>query len=102
METKEVTENKNVNQKIKLVKGEFTPSEATHIIIGLLDLKINFHKVQRLQNWEADHQGETSQLDSRIKELEKEKEMAKAYFTRIQGLGKNLKINGDLEINLSE
>ena len=73
MEPKELTEIETTTQKIQLVKGEFTPSEASHIIMNLIDEKINFHKLQRLQMWEGNHKSKTDQLDGRIEELEKEK-----------------------------
>lgn len=102
MEPKELTEIEKVTQKIQLVKGEFTPSEASHIIMNLIDEKINFHKLQRLQMWEGNHKSKTDQLDGRIQELEKEKEIAKKFINSIRGLGQNLSINGVLEISVSK
>jgi len=101
MDRKDINKETAVDQKIQLVKGDFTPLEASHVIIGLIDLKINFHKVQRLQHWEGNHECETSQLDKRIKELEKEKEIAVAYIKNLRGSGKKLKIDGVLDITLS-
>lgn len=101
METKEKIEDQKVDQTIQLVKGDFTPLEASHVIIGLIDLKINFHKVQRLQNWEGNHHCETEQLDNRIEELEKEKQIAIDYIKNLRGSGKKLKIDGVLDIRLS-
>ncbi|RZS93802.1 hypothetical protein [Aquimarina brevivitae] len=99
MKTEEVSKTKEVTQKIQLVKGEFTPSEAAHIVTNLIDEKINFHKLQRLQVWEGDHKRETNQLDNRIEELEKEKTIAKEYIKSLRASGKNLTINGTLEIS---
>jgi len=102
MEPKELTEIETTTQKIQLVKGEFTPSEASHIIMNLIDEKINFHKLQRLQMWEGNHKSKTDQLDGRIQELEKEKEIAKKFINSTRGLGQNLSINGVLEISVSK
>ncbi len=102
MDTKEMQTKEKVSQKIQLVKGEFTPSEASHIVIKLIDEKINFHKVQRLQIYEGNHKCETEELDARIKELEKERRIAKEFIKQTKGLGKNLKINGVLDISVSE
>lgn len=99
METKEVTTTK---QKIQLVKGEFTPSEAYDIIMALIDEKINFHKLQRLQFWEGNHLGKTDQLDDRIKELSEEKQKTQEFLARTRKSGKNYVINGVLEIVLAE
>lgn len=35
---------------IKLVDGEFTPSQALDILSTLIDEKINYHKVEKLQH----------------------------------------------------
>ena len=94
METKELTQIANAIQKIQLVKGEFTPSEASDVIMNLIDVKINFHKIQRLQIWEGNHICKTNQLDGRIQELEKEKEIAREFIDSKRGLGQNLIING--------
>tara|TARA_R110002033_G_scaffold48806_1_gene95254 strand:+ start:17672 stop:17980 length:309 start_codon:yes stop_codon:yes gene_type:complete len=102
METKELKKTEEVSQKIQLVKGEFTPSEASHIIMNLIDEKINFHKIQRLQVWEGDHKCKTDKLDGRIEELEKEKMIAKEFINSTRGLGQNLKINGILEISVAK
>ena len=107
METKDLkqkalTQNEKVTQKIQLVKGEFTPSEASHIILNLIDEKINFHKLQRLQIWEGDDKCKTDNLDGRIKELEKEKKIAREFIKSTRGLGQNLKIDGVLEITVAE
>ncbi len=101
MKTKELAPTEKLNQKIQLVKGEFTPSEASDIIINLINEKINFHKLQRLQMWEGDHACKTDELDGRIGELEKEKAIAREFINIIKGLGKNLKINGVLEITVA-
>lgn len=91
-----------IDQKLQLVKGEFTPSEASHIITNLLDQKINFHKIQQLQVWEGDHKCETESLETRIQELQQEKLIANEFIHTIQNLGKKLKINGVLEIEVIE
>lgn len=102
METKELKKSEKVAQKIQLVKGEFTPSEASHIIMNLIDEKINFHKIQRLQIWEGDHKCKTDDLDGRIVELEKEKVIAREFINNSRGLGKNLEINGVLNISVAK
>ncbi|HEY5688675.1 MAG TPA: hypothetical protein VIS27_10275 [Yeosuana sp.] len=102
METKELKQTEKVAQKIQLVKGEFTPSEASHIVVNLIDEKINFHKIQRLQMWEGNHRCKTDLLDGRIKELEKEKVIAKEFINNIRSLGQNLNINGILEISVAQ
>lgn len=101
MKTKEVANIEKIKQKIQLVKGDFTPSEAVHIIRSLIDEKINFHKIQRLQIWEGNHKCNTEQLDGRIKELEKEKEIAHEFINKSRSSGQKLQINGTLEITVA-
>jgi len=102
METKELTQIEKATQKIELVKGGFTPSEASDVIMKLIDVKINFHKIQRLQIWEGNHKCKTNQLDGRIQELEREKEIAREFIDSKRGLGLNLIINGTLELSVAE
>lgn len=102
MKTKELTQIEKTTQKIQLVKGEFTPSEASHIVVNLIKEKINFHKIQRLQIWEGNHKCNTDAIDVRIKELEKEKEIAREFINKSRALGQNLKIDGVLKITVAE
>ena len=98
METQELEKVEVINKKIQLVKGEFTPSEASDIINALIDEKINFHKLQRLQLWERNHVGNTEHLNDRISELINEKENAINIISKARSMGSKLKINGILEI----
>lgn len=100
METKELVKPEKISQKIQLVKGEFTPSEASHVIGSLIDEKINFHKIQRLQQWEGNHYSNSDELDGRITELQKEKGIAKEFIAQSFQKNQMIKINGVLEISI--
>lgn len=102
MKSKEVTQIEKATQKIQLVKGDFTPNEASDVIMSLINEKISFHKLQRLQIWEGNHKCQTHQLDGRIGELEKERETAHEFINSIRSMGKNLKIDGILEISVAQ
>ena len=102
METKEGKTGENAVTNIQLVKGEFTPVEASHIIMNLISEKINFHKIERLQIWEANHNCKTEQIDARIEELENEKLVAKQLISIAKELGAKLKINSSLEVSFTE
>ncbi|WGK65514.1 hypothetical protein [Croceiramulus getboli] len=102
MKTAVLTPTAQAQQEIELVKGEFTPAEASDVVCALIDEKINFHKLQRLQQWEGDHHCETAPLDGRIKELEEEKRIARAFIAKTRGLGQCLKIEGTLKISLAD
>ncbi len=100
MKTKALEKAQIQKEEVQLVKGEFTPSEASHVILSLLDEKINFHKIQRLQLWEGDHKYDTEPLKKRIKELEAEKVKIQEFLARSPATGKNIKINGILNVSL--
>lgn len=100
METTEMTVTKKTKEKVQLVKGEFTASETYDIILALIDEKINFHKLQRLQLWEGNHRCKTDQLDGRIKELSDEKQKIKEYLINTRANNKKYEINGVLEIKM--
>jgi hypothetical protein len=98
MKTKELQRTESTTQKFQLVKGAFTPSEAAHVVMSLIDEKINFHKVQKLQLWEGNHKCQTGPLDGRIAELEQEKKAAAAFIEKTRKLGQSLEIDGILKI----
>lgn len=91
-----------VKQQFNLIEGEFTPSEANDVVSALIDEKINFHKVQRLQQWMGDCDSDDSGLNGRIGELEEEKRKAKAFFAEARKAGTKLVISGKLEISFVE
>ena len=63
MDTNVLTKPANIKQKFQLVKGDFSPSEASDVIMSLIDEKINFHQKQRLQNWEQNHKSNSDEID---------------------------------------
>ena len=91
-----------VIQKVQLVEGRFTPSEAADVISALISEKINFHKLQRLSILEGDETTNCAQTNSRIKELEDERMIAREFIKIAKMEGYNLKINGTLEISFDE
>ena len=102
METKTLEPKQTSKKNIQLVNGCFTPSEASDIINGLIDEKINFHKIQKLQIWEGNHVCKTKPLDDRISQLIEEKRTAKEFISEMRASGKKLKINGILEISIND
>lgn len=100
MQTKELEMTKVANHSVQLVKGEFTSLEALDIVIALIDEKINFHKLQRLQIWEGNHVCKTDYLNDRIVELEQEKQAIKDFISKTRIKGAKLKIKGTLELKV--
>ncbi len=101
MQTQEMEQAIETRQKVQLVKGEFTPSEAADILSALIDEKINFHKLQRLQRWEGNHKSDTGDLNNRIVELEESRDQALAFISQARKAGKQLHIKGTLELTLA-
>ncbi|MBP2283429.1 hypothetical protein H4V97_001747 [Flavobacterium sp. CG_23.5] len=100
MATNELTKTDKIMQKIQLVKGEFTPFEASNIIMSLIDQKINFHQRQKIQKWEENHESNSDELNDRITQLENEKQAAKEFISNAINGKTKLKINGTLEITI--
>ncbi|WP_417371816.1 hypothetical protein [Gelidibacter japonicus] len=89
-------------QKIQLVNGEFTPSQASDVIMSLINQKINYHKIEGLQLWERNHKYDQEPLSNRIKELEVERKIASDFISKMREEGKNLKITGILKMTALE
>lgn len=85
-------------KKVKLVDGEFTPTQASDIINALIDQKINYHKIENLQHWEQDHNSDPKPYMLRIQELEEEKKAIDSYISEIKKEGKKLSISGILTV----
>ena len=98
--TKRNNENKIENQHIKLVDGQFKPSEAADIIDSILDVKINFHKLKRLSITEGNCDDLCEYDNGRINELIDAKLDAKSFFSDARLQGKKLKINGSISIEI--
>jgi len=91
-----------VIQKVQLVEGKFSPSEASDIISSLIAEKINFHKLQRLGRSEGNINADCEYPNNRIEELEEERMIAKEFIKIARLEGKTLRINGTLEISFDQ
>ncbi|MFK7806373.1 MAG: hypothetical protein AB8F74_01105 [Saprospiraceae bacterium] len=91
-----------VVQKINLIEGEFSPSEASDLIGALIREKINFHKIQRLGQLIHDDCCDQAESRARIKELEEERKVAKEFISKARINGKKVTISGTLKITYDE
>ena len=89
-------------QKINLIDGIFTASEASDIINSVLKVKINFHKLHRLSITEGNEKDECAYDSSRITELMNEQIIAKEFFSQARLEGKKLKMSGIIQIEIEE
>lgn len=89
-----------VMHKVKLVDGKFTALEAKEVINALIDEKINFHKIHRLALCEGNENSNTSFDDSRVGQLMREKEDFREIYMEAKRAGKQLRIQGTLEIEI--
>ena len=91
-----------VLQKIRLVDGTFTPSEASDVVSSLIREKINFHKIQRLGMFIHDEDEDAAELNQRVQELMDERKRAKAIIAEARARGLNVRINGILEVTFED
>ncbi|MGY5846831.1 hypothetical protein ACW6QP_05380 [Salegentibacter sp. HM20] len=89
-------------KKIELVRGSFTNSEAAHLLSTLLNEKINFYKIQKLQLWEGNHSCNTEKFDNRIAELEQSTVTIKKWLADQKNNGSNIKIEGQLKLTIED
>lgn len=103
METLEITTPSNMtNQKIKLIDGCFTSTEAADIIHAVLDVKINFHKLQRLSRTEGNTEDSCQFDNGRIDELIAEQIRSKELLKAARLDGKKLRMTSTILIEVDE
>ncbi|WP_025742208.1 hypothetical protein [Aquimarina pacifica] len=89
-------------QKVNLINGCFSPSEAATIINSLLQEKINFHKLQRLSLTEGNNQNTCEFDNKRIDELIYEQALAKEFFSQARLDGKKLVVKSTISIEIEQ
>lgn len=89
-------------QKIDLINGRYTASEAADIINSVLDVKINFHKIHRLSITEGNENDKCEHDNGRISELMHEKQIAKEFFAQARVQGKKLKMTSVIQIEIED
>ncbi len=98
----EILEQKKTTQKIDLIDGFFTASEASDIINSVLKVKINFHKLQRLSLTEGNDKDQCSYDNGRIDVLMNEQIIAKEFFSQARLEGKKLKMRSIIQIEIED
>ena len=98
----ETIEQTKTTQKIDLINGVFTTSEASDIINSVLKVKINFHKLSRLSITEGNDKDECAYDTGRISELINEQQIAKEFFSQARLNGKKLKMRSVIQIEIED
>jgi hypothetical protein len=98
----ETLEQQKTTQKIDLINGTFTASEASDIINSVLKVKINFHKFHRLSITEGNDNDECVFDNGRIAELMNEQKIAKDFFSQARLEGKKLKMRSVIQIEIED
>ncbi len=100
METLSALKTETTQQQIKLIEGKFTASEAAGIINDVLQVKINFHKLNRLSINEADMSNACEFDNGRIHELYQAQEDAREFLNEMRQQGKKLTITSTINITI--
>lgn len=89
-------------QKIDLINGCYTASEASHIINSVLNVKINFHKLHRLSLREGNENEKCEFDNGRIQELINEQQIAKDFFSQARLEGKKLRMTSTIHVEIED
>ena len=71
----------NLTKEVKLIEGRLNKEEVLNILNNVMDVKINFHKLQRLSKKSVDIADENMFDNTRILELVSDKNKVKDFFT---------------------
>lgn len=93
---------KDFNQIIQVVNGNFSPAEAREMLNELITSRINFHNIQMLRMWEANHRYDSSEGDKKINAMRKEKTEAIELIEKAKREGFNVEIIGEIKVKLSK
>ncbi|MFT7072875.1 hypothetical protein [Patiriisocius sp. Uisw_017] len=97
-----ISNNTRTEQKINLIDGSFTVNQASDIINSVLNVKINFHKLQRLSRTEGNTEDTCDFDNGRIDELLAQQIIAKKFFSEARLEGKKIKMKSVIQITLED
>ncbi len=84
-------------QRFKLIAGTFTGAEAAHVLLSLVQAKMNFHHLERASNVERFGR-DVADSERRLAELTRLRAELKAICETAAAREQSLKINGWIEI----
>lgn len=91
-----------VTQKVQLVDGCYTPSDANDLITTLVGEKIKFLKIQNLKEYIHDSTCDCKPAEQRITELMSELKEIQQVVRQCRATGKEVKVSCKLEITYDE
>ncbi|UZO79578.1 hypothetical protein NBT05_11485 [Aquimarina sp. ERC-38] len=92
----------STDQKINLIEGGFTAQEAAYIVNSVLNVKINFHKLNRLSITEGNSADKCEEDNGRIEELLEAQAKAREFFTQARVNDKKVKVNATIHISIED
>lgn len=88
-------------KNFKLITGEFSPENAEEILMDLINKKINFHHLRDFSHQERFGKSDEATL-RRIKELDESKAEINQLIQKASTLGKLLRINSTIQMEITE
>ena len=85
-------------QQFQLIDGTFTPSEASRVLLSLVQRKMDYHRLEQFSN-EVRLGQDPSHSEKRLQDLAKLESVLKKLFASADDAKQNLKINGWIEIS---
>jgi len=85
-------------QHFQLIDGTFTPSEASRVLLSLVQRKMDFHRLEQFSN-ELRLGRDPAHSEKRLRDLANLETALKEIFDSAADAKQNLKINGWIEIS---
>ena len=90
----------NSNKQVHFLDGTLKPLEAKQVMLKVLDDQINYYKLQNLSCWMKDNT--CNPYESKIKELNQNKNELRRIINEAQTEGCNLSLHGDFKVALAK
>ena len=87
-------------QHFQLIDGTFSPTEASRLLLSLVQRKIDYHRKEQFSDEERFGKA-PSHSEKRLRDLAKLESDLKEFFASASDSNQNLNINGWIEITLT-
>lgn len=87
--------------EFKLIDGQFHPNEAMNVLMSLFNSKIDYHQLESFSN-QIRNGSDVSSIQNRIQSLKNSMESIKAIIKEADENGKQLKIEGVIQITFAD